>query len=32
MIFDTPVSERYTKALALLGLQEWMISREVGRA
>jgi putative transcriptional regulator len=32
VIFDTPVSERYTKALALLGLQEWMISREVGRA
>jgi putative transcriptional regulator len=32
VIFDTPVAERYTKALALLGLQEWMISREVGRA
>lgn len=32
VIFDTPVSERYTKALGLLGLQEWMISREVGRA
>jgi putative transcriptional regulator len=32
VIFDTPVSERYAKALALLGLQEWMISREVGRA
>jgi putative transcriptional regulator len=32
VIFDTPVSERYTKALALLGLQEWMISRDVGRA
>jgi putative transcriptional regulator len=32
VIFDTPVSERYTKALSLLGLQEWMISREVGRA
>jgi putative transcriptional regulator len=32
VIFDTPVSERYAKALSLLGLQEWMISREVGRA
>jgi putative transcriptional regulator len=32
VIFDTPVSERYSKALGLLGLQEWMISREVGRA
>jgi putative transcriptional regulator len=32
VIFDTPVSERYTKALGLLGLQEWMISRDVGRA
>jgi putative transcriptional regulator len=32
VIFDTPVSERYTKALSLLGLQEWMISRDVGRA
>lgn len=32
VIFDTPVAERYTKALSLLGLQEWMISRDVGRA
>jgi len=32
VIFDTPVSQRYTKALGLLGLQEWMISRDVGRA
>jgi putative transcriptional regulator len=32
VIFDTPVNERYTKALGLLGLQEWMISRDVGRA
>ncbi len=32
VIFDTPVNERYAKALGLLGLQEWMISREVGRA
>ncbi len=32
VIFDTPVGERYAKALSLLGLQEWMISREAGRA
>lgn len=32
VIFDTPVSERYSKALGLLGLQEWMISRDAGRA
>jgi putative transcriptional regulator len=32
VIFDTPVGERYSKALSLLGLQEWMISREAGRA
>jgi putative transcriptional regulator len=32
VIFDTPVGERYAKALGLLGLQEWMISREAGRA
>lgn len=32
VIFDTPVAERYSKALGLLGLQEWMISRDVGRA
>ena len=32
VIFDTPVAERYSKALSLLGLQEWMISRDVGRA
>jgi putative transcriptional regulator len=32
VIFDTPAAERYTKALGLLGLQEWMISRDVGRA
>jgi putative transcriptional regulator len=32
VIFDTPVQERYTKALGLLGLQEWMISPEAGRA
>ncbi len=32
VIFDTPVELRYSKALALLGLQEWMISPEAGRA
>ncbi len=32
VIFDTPAADRYTKALGLLGLQEWMISRDVGRA
>lgn len=32
VIFDTPVDERYDKALALLGLQAWMISTQVGHA
>jgi putative transcriptional regulator len=32
VIFDTPVEQRYSKALSLLGLQEWMISPESGRA
>jgi putative transcriptional regulator len=32
VIFDTPVEERYDKALALLGLQAWMISSQVGHA
>jgi putative transcriptional regulator len=32
VIFDTPVEQRYSKALALLGLQEWMISPTAGRA
>ncbi len=32
LIFNTPVKERYAKALSLLGLQEWMISRQSGRA
>ncbi len=32
VIFDTPVEQRYTKALGLLGLQEWMISPEAGHA
>ncbi len=32
VIFETPVEERYDKALALLGLQAWMISSQVGHA
>ncbi len=32
LIFDTPVNQRYDKALALLGLQAWMISSQVGHA
>lgn len=32
IIFDTPVDQRYDKALGLLGLQSWMISSQVGHA
>jgi putative transcriptional regulator len=32
LIFDTPVEQRYDGALALLGLQSWMISTQVGHA
>ncbi|MDE2416441.1 MAG: YqgE/AlgH family protein [Burkholderiales bacterium] len=32
VIFDTPVEQRYDKALSLLGLQSWMISSQVGHA
>ncbi|WP_198969168.1 YqgE/AlgH family protein [Xylophilus sp. ASV27] len=32
VIFDAPVQERYDRALALLGLQSWMISPSAGRA
>jgi putative transcriptional regulator len=32
LIFDTPVAERYDKALSLLGLQSWMLSSEAGHA
>ena len=32
VIFDTPVSERYEKAMLLLGLQSWMLSPEAGHA
>ncbi|WP_294770022.1 YqgE/AlgH family protein [uncultured Rhodoferax sp.] len=32
IIFDTPADLRYDKALALLGLQSWMISSQAGHA
>jgi putative transcriptional regulator len=32
IIFDTPAEARYDRALALLGLQAWMISSQVGHA
>lgn len=32
IIFDTPVDQRYERALGLLGLQSWMISQQVGHA
>lgn len=33
LIFDTPVAERYDRALALLGLQQpWMLSPDAGHA
>lgn len=32
VIFDTPADQRYDRALALLGLQSWMISSQVGHA
>jgi len=32
VIFETPVPQRYDKALALLGLQAWMLSPDVGHA
>jgi putative transcriptional regulator len=32
VIFDTPVEQRYDKALSLLGLQSWMISSQIGHA
>ena len=30
VIFDTPVEQRYDRALALLGLQVWMLSPQAG--
>jgi len=32
VIFDTPVEQRYDRALALLGLQAWMLSTQAGHA
>ena len=32
VIFDTPVDQRYDKALSLLGLEMWMLSPQAGRA
>ena len=32
VIFDTPVAQRYERALALLGVQAWMISSQAGHA
>jgi putative transcriptional regulator len=32
VIFDTPIEQRYEKALALLGLHPWMLSTVVGHA
>lgn len=32
VIFDTPIHERYDRALALLGVQAWMLSPEAGHA
>lgn len=32
VIFDTPVAQRYDKALMLLGLQAWMLSPDAGHA
>lgn len=32
VIFDTPIEQRYEKAMALLGLQPWMLAPGAGRA
>ena len=32
VIFDTPVDQRYAKALLLLGLESWMLSPEAGHS
>jgi putative transcriptional regulator len=32
VIFDTPVEQRYDRALGLLGLQAWMLSPDAGHA
>ena len=32
VVFDTPIEQRYERALALLGLQAWRLSPEAGHA
>ena len=32
VIFDTPIEQRYEKALLLLGVEPWMLSTEAGHA
>jgi putative transcriptional regulator len=32
VIFETPVEQRYDKALKLLGLEAWMLSPDAGHA
>lgn len=32
VIFDAPIEERYERAMALLGLQPWMLSPDAGHA
>jgi putative transcriptional regulator len=32
VLFDTPVEQRYARAMALLGLEPWMLSRDAGHA
>ncbi|QJC57727.1 hypothetical protein HC248_03057 [Polaromonas vacuolata] len=32
LIFDTPIEQRYDKAIALLGFESWMISPDAGHA
>jgi putative transcriptional regulator len=32
VIFDTPVEQRYERAMKLLGLEPWMLSNEVGHS
>jgi putative transcriptional regulator len=32
LIFDTPIAQRYDRALGLLGLESWMISQQAGHA
>ena len=32
VIFDTPIEQRYDRALALLGVHAWLLSPHAGRA